>query len=117
MKRWSCGLQLQENQVRLLVQDPYLGALLKATLPLQSQHPRALLTLLEGLALYQGARLNAVISVASNYQTSRWVGLLGDELWPAESQLVRFDVVVPGRRKHRMGLGDFRSLRRQLEDS
>jgi hypothetical protein len=37
--------------------------------------------------------------------------LFGDELWPGESPLVRFEVAVPGCRKRLPGLGDFRGLR------
>jgi hypothetical protein len=75
-------------------------------------HPRALLTLLEGLSLWSGQLLQVALSVDDSCQ--RWPGpeLLGDELWPAESQLVRFDIVRRAGRKVRLsGLGDFRQLR------
>jgi hypothetical protein len=39
--------------------------------------------------------------------------LFGDELWPAESALVRFELALRGRRRGRLsGLGDFRALRK-----
>lgn len=114
IKSWSSCLQLHNNRLLLLIRDPYQGDVLKATLPPQSQHPRALLTLLEGLALYQGKRLCTAITVEPNCPNSRLPGLLGDELWPAESQLVQFDVVAPGRRERLAGLGSFKSLRRTL---
>lgn len=114
MKRWTSCLKIHRGMVRLLVQDPHVGDVLKASLPPQTHHPRALLTLLEGLALYQGAPLSTVISVEPSCQLSRLAGLLGDELWPSESQLVRFDIVAPGRRRRLAGLGSFEPLRRTL---
>jgi hypothetical protein len=114
MRRWSSCLQIRNQQVRLLIRDPDAGDVLKAVLPPQCHHPRALLTLLEGLALYQGGRLCTVISAEPDCLTSRLAGLLGDELWPAESQLVQFDIVVPGRRRRLSGMGKFETLRRTL---
>jgi hypothetical protein len=39
--------------------------------------------------------------------------LIGDELWPAESPLVRFEVAQRGQRQGRLpGVGDFRALRK-----
>jgi len=39
-------------------------------------------------------------------------GLFGDELWPGESQLVRYEVEDRAlRRRVLVGLGDFRALR------
>jgi hypothetical protein len=40
--------------------------------------------------------------------------LFGDELWPGESALVRFELVPRGRRGGRLsGVGDFRALRQE----
>ena len=63
--------------------------LLKARLPVRSRHPRALLTLLEGVALCSGEPLYAVIS-AGKYRED-WLGSeqWGEELWPDESALVQ----------------------------
>jgi hypothetical protein len=38
--------------------------------------------------------------------------LFGDELWPAESALVQFDIVHPARPKRLVGVGDFRHIRK-----
>lgn len=108
---WRCTLRVTQNQARLLLTAAE-GDLLKARLNTTPSHPRASLTLLEGLSLWSGQPLCVALSVDDS--SPRWPGsqLLGDELWPAESQLVRFDIVHRARRKARLqGLGDFRQLR------
>jgi len=85
--------------------------LLKASLPLPARHPRAMLTLIESLALWSGERIAAVISATDRSEPSvQWL----DESWPDESALVRFDFVANRERPHRRihGVGDFRDLRR-----
>lgn len=109
---WTTTLRVTTHAVTILVTAPDRGDLLKARLPPMPRHPRALLTMLEGLALWRGEPLCAVISAASASPSWSASGLFGDELWPAESQLVRFSIAGPGCRKARLrGLGDFRSLR------
>jgi hypothetical protein len=107
-----CALHVTQHQARLLLTAAE-GDLLKARLNTTPCHPRALLTLLEGLSLWIGGPLYVALSVDDH--CPRWPGaqLFGDELWPVESQLVRFEVVRRVRRKLRLtGLGDFRPLRR-----
>jgi hypothetical protein len=115
MGPWSGTVRVTTREVKLLVYDPQEGDLLKARLPLGAQHPRALLTLLEGLALWRGQPLRVVVSATSAGDGRPvWCGsgLFGDELWPAESQLVRYDLGGRARRLRRVvGLGDFRPLR------
>ena len=111
MRDWKPALRVSRGQVLLLVTSE-TGDLLKARLPLSPCHPRALLTLLEGLALWSGQPLTVAVSVADG---SAWVGsgLFGDDITPAESQLVRFHLGRRGCRVQRLrGVGDFRSLRR-----
>lgn len=117
MERWASCIQVKQGKVLLLVKDPHQGDVLRASLPLQSNHPRAILTLLEGMALYQGGRLTTVLCADEGYPPWLGSGLFGDELWPAESPLVRFEVVARGHRKRLKGLGDFSSLHRVLGDS
>jgi hypothetical protein len=103
-----CALHVTPDRTRLLLTAAE-GDLLKARLMATPCHPRALLTLLEGLSLWTGQLLCVALSVDDSCQ--RWPGmpLFGDELWPTESQLVRFDFVDRVRRKVRLtGLGDFR---------
>jgi hypothetical protein len=115
MRPWKGSVRATAREVRVLVVDPQQGDLLKARLPPVTQHPRALLTLLEGIALWRGQPLRVVVS-ATSADDGRpcWSGsgLFGDELWPGESQLVRYEVVDRAlRRRALVGLGDFRPLR------
>ena len=71
----------------------------------------ALLTVLEGLSLWQGQPLRVALYVADNYPAGLESTLLGNELWPTESQLVQFDIVHPVRPKRLDGVGDFRLVR------
>ena len=112
MRDWKPVLRVARGQVMLLVTSE-TGDLLKARLPLSPSHPRALLTLLEGLALWSGQPL--AVAVSADESSAEWVGsaLFGDELFPAESQLVQFHLVRLGCRAKRLrGVADFRLLRR-----
>lgn len=109
--RLTAQLQTTSTEVRLLIASPDLGDVLKARLPLHPAHPRALLTLLESMALWGGAPLTAVISAEPGCPSWHDSGLFGDELWPGESLLVRYEVAGHGRPKRLRGLGDFRGLR------
>lgn len=110
--RWTASLSPARGEVFLLVTSAESRDVLKARLPLDVRHPRALLTLLEGVALWQGSPLCTAIIAEGNYRSFAGSGLFGDELWPGESQLVRFEVVGRARPKRLSGLGDFRRLRR-----
>jgi|KBSSwiStaDraftv2_1062776.scaffolds.fasta_scaffold1349512_2 hypothetical protein len=108
---WQCTLRVLPGEVRLLLTAPS-GDLLKARLAPRPSHPRALLTLLEGLSLWAGAPLQVALSVDESCRGLHDSMLFGDELWPAESSLVKFDVAArAGRRARLRGLGDFRALR------
>jgi hypothetical protein len=115
MRPWKGSVRATPREVRVLVVDPEQGDLLKARLPLGAQHPRALLTLLEGLALWRGQPLRVAVSATSAGDGRPcWSdsGLFGDELWPGESPLVRYEVGARVSRRGRLvGLGDFRGLR------
>ena len=115
MRPWKGSVRVTAHDVKILVVDPQMGDLLKARLPRGAQHPRALLTLLEGMALWRGQPLRVVISAASaddGYPCSFGSGLFGDERWPGESQLVRYEVGGRDSRLRRLaGLGDFRRVR------
>jgi hypothetical protein len=112
MHRWKTVLQVTRTSALLLVTSES-GDLLKAKLPLSPSHPRALLTLLEGLALWDGAALRVVVSASGSSTDWLGSGLFGDELFPGESQLVQFDVDRQESRAHRLrGVADFRPLRK-----
>lgn len=108
----TAQLQITKTEARLLVASREHGDVLKARLPLSPSHPRALLTLLEGIALWSGTRLR--VAIVAEPSSPAWLGsaVFGDELWPAESQLVHYEVVGRARPKRLRGLGDFRGVRR-----
>lgn len=113
MQPWNTKLLLDRTHLKVLIEDQQ-GDLLKARLPINAQHPRALLTLLEGLALWAGAPVCAATCVPGQWDASLAVGLFGNALAPAESALVRFDFVETPTRRRRLrrlqGVGDFRQL-------
>jgi len=114
MTEWNAALKLDAEGTRVLLSDRLGHDVLKARLPLQCGHPRALLTLLEGAALYCGDRLLVVTSVDESADPGRVETVLGGHLLsPIDSALVRFDFVGPPIRRRRLirGVGDFRDLR------
>lgn len=115
MRAFRCTLRVTQHEVQLLITHPDQGDVLKARLEPSPCHPRALLTLLEGLSLWSGHPL--CVALRADEHCRPWPGsmLFGDELWPAESPLVRFDVAALGSRRDRRlrGLGNFRALRRE----
>lgn len=116
MALWPTTLQIRSEELMLLATCPNGNDLLKARLPIRPRHHRALLTLLEGMALWSGEPLYVVIS-AGKYR-DRWLSCEQQwgELWPEESQLVQFDLGAPQPRRRRKidGMGDFAEVRRQL---
>jgi hypothetical protein len=109
IESWKAALRVATPEVKLWVSTPEVGEVLKARLPSTMQHPRALLTVLEGLALWAGRPICAAF-VADDLCRS-WFdsGLFGDELWPGPSPLVRFELVHPARRGagRIRGMGEF----------
>ncbi len=115
MALWPTTLRIDKD-LKLLVTSPQGDDLLKARLPIRPPHPRALLTLLEGVALWSGEPLCAAISAGSRNDDWLEANVWCDELWPTESALVHFDFAVlpPRARRILRGVGDFRAVRRQL---
>lgn len=112
MNPWRGVLRVSRHEVKLLILNDAGQDTLKARFAPNPQHPRAMLTLLEGLALYSGHRLTVALSAGVNSPAWLCCRLLGNELWPAESQLVTFTVARRAKRPGRLGgLGDFRALR------
>ena len=97
MSRWSTVLWIGGTELKLLVTGPQGDDLLKARLPVLPPHPRALLTLLEGVALWSGEPLCAVISAGAHRDDWLCAEAWGDEFWPPESPLVHFDFAIPPR--------------------
>jgi hypothetical protein len=83
--------------------------LLKARLPCSAEHPRAALTLFEGLALWSGQKLPVVVGVTAN--SGPWIDDLLPGAWCWRSPLVELHLVDQRRQRSRQrldGLGDFR---------
>lgn len=112
MDTWTTLVEPTPRSVRLLVTDPEGNEVLKAVLPAFPQHPRALLTFLEALALWLGRPLTAAISAGRSVDRHRAEALFGNGLLPLDSALVRFELIGPVRRRRTLvGVGDFRALR------
>jgi hypothetical protein len=108
---WHCTLTVSATAATILVQDNNRDVL-KARLHSQPNHPRALLTLLEGLSLWRGQPLRVALSVVEHCHPGLYSMLFGDELWPAESVLVQFESVQPERPARLAGVGDFSQIRK-----
>ncbi|MGC4064886.1 MAG: hypothetical protein QM784_09635 [Polyangiaceae bacterium] len=106
-----CTLQVTSAAAMLLVRDGNCD-LLKAQFSPHCSYPRALLTLLEGISLWQGQPLHVALSVDDECLKGRCSTLFGDELWPSESQLVQFDLVHHVRPRRLARVGDFRRVRK-----
>lgn len=109
MRPWNVTLHPCPGAVKLLVED-LGGDLMRARLPLSPEHPRALLTLLEGMALWCGSPLCAVITADERLAPTSAAALFGSDFWPVESTMVRFERLPPGARRRLGGMGDFRLL-------
>lgn len=113
MPTWNAMLQVDSARTRLLITDALGHDLLKARLPIHSDHPRALLTLLEGLALYCGKRICVATSVAVDQKTLPWCDPLGQGIYALDSALVHFEFVELSVRPRRLrGMGRFHQMRR-----
>lgn len=111
------GISARPEGTRVLATVGAETTLLKARLAPRPSHPRALTTLLEAIALWQGVRVRAALAVderASGSGTSLCGDFVGDEHTP----LYELDIVHDRRRARRRddlgGLGDFRDLRQLL---
>ena len=100
MTRWTTRVKVTRETIWLRVRDATGNELLKAALPRSPEHPRAVLTLLEGVALWAGEALCAVTSVDDSAGPSHdvWDG------WPFASALVRFEFAPPPGRVRRLRL-------------
>lgn len=84
--------------------------ILRAVLPLRPAHPRALATLLEGLALWTARPVDAVLLAGAHSATSPVDILFAGALMPPEHLHVRFAVRSRRRPRRLRGPGDFRAL-------
>ena len=110
---WQIFLEPLPQGVRLLVSSEG-DDLLKAHLASYPDHPRALLTIFEGLALWCGQPVSVAISADVPSSHSLGLGPFTDDanVWPEESALVSYVFLTSRRGRRLSGIGDFSRLRR-----
>lgn len=116
MARWPTTAVISRSELKLLVTSATGEDLIKARLPRRPPHPRALVTMLEGVALWSGEPLAVVISATDPLDDEFGSDAWHDAVWPLESPLIRldFETRYPRRPRRIQGVGDFREARRQL---
>jgi hypothetical protein len=71
MAQWPTTIRIGAEDLKLLVTSPRGDDQIKARLPLRPPHPRALLTLLKGVALFSGEPLYVVRAIARRLGMAR----------------------------------------------
>ena len=111
---WTVRVHCTRRETKLLVTEDG-DDLLKARLSVTPGHPRALLTLCEGLALWHGAPLHVAVSADDDAQACIERVLYAGDLLEPTSPLVELEHQRPRpgprQRIQGRGLGDFRQLR------
>ncbi len=109
---WKTMVEITTEEVRLLVTAAD-GDVVKAQFTHYPDHTRALLFILEGLALWSGKKLCVAIHAELPVDHSLGLGGFGGEEWPEESALVEFVFVetTAGKQRKITGVGDFGQLR------
>jgi len=117
-RAWKATLEVKPQAIKVLVTEPEGDDVLTAVFSGYPDHPRALLTLLEGVALWSGSPLCAAISAAHPVSHSLGVGGFDDlDHWPTTSALVSFEFVDPTRRRRRLRRINFHALRHLTEQA
>jgi hypothetical protein len=103
------------SEVRLMLTAPAQSTVMKARLPNPPQHPRAVMALLEAIALWYRQPLHAVVDADAEdvrRNPERWALLLGDA--PELAVAVEWAAVPVVRRKDPFlaSMGDFADARR-----
>jgi len=113
MRSLKATIRSHAGTWQLLVTNPGGDEVLKAVLPVWPQHPRALLTLLEGVAMWVGQPVIAAVYAGLWEENPCAEALCGDGLVPLESALVRLELLPsPPAQKKLNGVSDFRVTRR-----
>lgn len=111
---WTVRVRCTNRDTKLLVTEDG-DDLLKARLSTTPGHPRALVTLCEGLALWHGAPLRVAVSADDGARACIERILYAGDLLEPRSPLVVLEHQRPRprarQRLHGRGLGDFRQLR------
>jgi len=113
MREIWVGIHPRSTETRILATAGPAETLLKARLAATPGHPRALASLLEGLALWQGTRVRAALC-ADRRDGTFGTSLFHDWLLEPAGPLFTLEVAEPRRRRQHDGLGgmgDFHDLR------
>lgn len=106
---WVVSARCTRGETRLLVTDRG-SDVLRARLPFEPGHPRAMVTLCEGLALWNGAPLSVVVSADDDARDRFDAIFYGGGLVEPQSPLVRLEHRLHGSgarlRLRRRELGD-----------
>jgi hypothetical protein len=117
-RSWRTTLEVSPQSITVVVLAPDRAEVLTAVFTSAPHHPRALLTLLEGVALWSGPPLCAAISVVQSVCPSlSWGGVDDLAQWPTESALVSGAVVDPPRPRRRLGRSSVLARRRRAEEA
>lgn len=110
MEELKTRIQLSADGIKILITSTEGRDVLKSWFTEPPQHPRALLTLLEGVALWSKVPLHAAFIVEPSCPPTLEEAVFQGGLWPELSPLVRFDFLIP-KRYRLQGVGDFHELR------
>lgn len=111
MHEWNSTLRATQKGLLLLVTSE-AGGSGQGTAAAVPEPPAGPAHGAGGAGLWRGQALRVAVSAGACSVDWAGSGLFGDELYPAESPLVRFHVVHPASRERLPGVGDFRQLRR-----
>lgn len=118
MRSWKATVRSHAGTWQLLVTDSDGDEALKAVLPIWPQHPCALMTLLEGLAMWVGQPVIAAVYAGMWEETPCAEALCGDAFFPLKSARVRLELhPTPRARVKPHSIRDFRVTRRLHERS
>lgn len=112
MNSWRTTILVTNREVKLLVTDGMGDELMRARLPGRPDHPRSFLTLLEGIALWNGSPVSAAISVVGKGPGFFGRDLFGDVLSPIDSALVHLEFLTGHKPRRLRGTGSFRDVLR-----
>jgi len=116
---WMVTVRCMSAEANVQVTDAWTGRdLLEARLPAGPCHPRALMTLCEGLALWHGLPLCVAVSADADAQRCFEQIFYGDGLVEPRSPLVTLEPRPPRQPRARRGRapGDLRKLRLAEDD-
>ena len=89
MTKWKTRVHVTPDTLKVWVRTATGEELVRARLPMPAGDPRALTTLLRGLALWAGPPLPVVTSATGRLDDSLVSDLFDAAIWPVEDPLLR----------------------------